>query len=78
MADGAASGFEIGEIRGVTMDVKNYVSGRIVDGRIRIRRGIVEDPIDLVIGLLGGLSLLRGNGAECNDHGGIHGNDIVK
>ena len=78
MAAGAASGFEFGDIRGVTMDVQDYVAGRIADGRISIGRGVVEEPNYLVVGLLGGSSLLRGNGAKCNDHGGIHGNDIVK
>ena len=72
-----ASGFGIGEIRSVTMGVQDHVTVIIADGRISIGRGGVEEPNDLFVGLLGGSSLLRGNVAKCNEHGGIHGNDIV-
>ena len=48
----------------VTMDVQDNVAGRIADGCIRIVRGVVEEPNDLVEGLLGGSSFLRGNGSE--------------
>ena len=78
MASGAFSGFGIGEIRGVTMDMQYHVAGRIADGHIRIGRVVVEDPNDLVVGLLGGSVLLRGSGAEYNDHGWIDGNGIVQ
>ena len=47
-------------------------------GCIRIGRGVVEEPNDLVVGLLSGSSLLRGNGIKCNEHGGIDGNGIVQ
>ena len=77
MAAGAASGFGLGEIQGITMDMQDHVAGIIPDGRIMIGRGVFEEPNDLVVGLLGGSSLLRGNVAKCNEHGGIHGNDIV-
>ena len=60
------------------MDVQDHVSERIAGGCIRIGRGVVEDPNDLVVGLLGGSSLLRSNGAECNEHGGIDRNGIVQ
>ena len=78
MAAGAALGFGIGEIQGVTMDIQDDVSGRIADGRIRIGRGVVEEPNDVVVGLLGGLRLLRGNEDECNENGGINGNSIIQ
>ena len=64
MAAGTASGFGIGEIQGVTMYVQDHVAGRIEDGRIRIGQGVVEEPNELIVGLLGGSSLLRGNGAK--------------
>ena len=54
MAVGATSGFGLGDIRGVTMDVKDHASDRISDGCTRIGRGVVEKPNYLVIGLLGG------------------------
>ena len=60
------------------MDMQDHVSGIIADGRIRIRQGVVEEPNDLVVGLLSGSSLLRGNGIKCNEHGGIDGNGIVQ
>ena len=59
------------------MDVQDHVAVRIADGSISIERGVVEEPNDLVVGLFGGSSLLRGNGAECNEHGGIDGNGII-
>ena len=59
------------------MDVQDHVARRIADGRIRIGRGVVEEPNDLIVGLLGGLGFLCGNGAECNRHGGFDGNGIV-
>ena len=60
------------------MNVQDYVSGRITGGCIRIGRGVVEEPNDLVVGLLSGSSLLHGNEAECNENGGIEGNGIVQ
>ena len=61
MPAGADSGFGIREIIGVTMDIQYHFSVRIADGCIGIGRDVVEEPNDLVIGLLGGSSLLRGN-----------------
>ena len=63
MAAIAASGFGLVEILGVTMDVQDRVAVRIAYGCIRIEQGVVEEPNDLVVGLLGGSSLLRGNEA---------------
>ena len=60
------------------MDMQDHVSGIIADGRIRIGQGVVEEPNDLVVVLLRGSSFLCGNGSECNDHGGIHGNGILQ
>ena len=54
VAAGAASVFGPREIRGVTIDMQDHAAGRIVDGRISIGRGVVEEPNDLVVGLLGG------------------------
>ena len=53
------------------MDVQDHVSGIIADGGIRIGRGVVEEPNELIVGLLGGSILLRVNGADCNKHGEI-------
>ena len=78
MAVGVDSGFGLREIRGITMDVQDHVASIIEDGCIRIGQGVVEEPNDLVVGLIGGLSLLRGNGSECNKNGGIDGNGIVQ
>ena len=77
MPAGADSGFGIREIIGVTMDIQYHFAVRIADGCIGIGRGVGEDPNYLVLGLLGGSSVLRNNGAGCNKHGGIHGNGIV-
>ena len=63
MAARVDSGFGIREIRDVTMDVQDHVVDRILDVSIRIGRGVVEETNDLVLGLLDGSSLLRGNGA---------------
>ena len=78
VAAGAALGFGLGEIRGVITDVRDHVAGRMADGCIRIVRGVVEDPNDLVVGLLGGSSFLCSNGAKCNEHGGIGIKGIVQ
>ena len=74
----ATSGFGVGDIRGVTMDMQDHVTERIADGRIRIGRGVTEEPNYLVVGMLVGSSLMRVNGAKCNEYGGIHRNDIVQ
>ena len=78
MAAGAASGFGLGEIQGITMDMQDHVAGIIPDGRIMIGRGVFEEPNDLVVSLIGGSSFLCGNGFECNENGGIDRNGIVQ
>ena len=78
MAVGTASGFGLRELQGITMDVEDHVDGRILDGRIRIGRGVFEEPNDLVVSLIGGSSFLCGNGFECNENGGIDRNGIVQ
>ena len=39
--------------------------------------GIVEDPEDLIIGLLGGLGFLGGDRAEGGNHGRVNSNGVV-
>ena len=78
VAAGAALVFGLIGIRGVTLDVQDHVASKIAYDRIRIGRGVVEERNDLVLGLLVSSSFLRGNGAECNKHGGVDNNGIVQ
>ena len=55
---GAAPCIWIRKIVGVAVYMEDYVTGRIADGRARMGGGVVEEPEDLIIGLLGGLGLL--------------------
>ena len=39
------------------MDMEDHVTSRIADGRASMGGGVVEEPEDLIIGLMGGLGL---------------------
>ena len=52
---GAALCLWLRKIRGVTVEMEDHVTGRIADGRVRMGDGVVEEPEDLIICLLGGL-----------------------
>ena len=60
------------------MDMEDHVTRRIADGCTRMGGGIVEEPEDLIIGLLGGLGLLGGDRAKGGKHGRVDGYGVVQ
>ena len=44
-------------VGGVAMYMEDHVTDQIADGRARMGGGVVEEPEDLIIGLMGGLGL---------------------
>ena len=78
MPIGAAPCLWFQKIGGVAVDVENYVTGQIADGRARMGGGVVEEPEDLIIGLICGLGLLGGDRAGGSKHVRFDGNGIVQ
>ena len=66
------------KIGGVAVDMEDDVTSQIADSCARMGGGIVEEPEDLIIGLLGGLGLLGGNRAKGGKHGRVDGNGLVQ
>ena len=60
------------------MDMEDHVTRRIADGCTRMGGGIVEEPEDLIIGLLGGLGLLGGDRAKGGKHGRFDSYGVVQ
>ena len=60
------------------MDMEDHIIDRIAYGRARMGGGVVEDPEDLIIGLLGGLGLLGGDRADVSKHGWVNGYGVVQ
>ena len=47
--------FWLGEVRGFTVDVQDHVAGRVANGNVRVRGGIIEQPQGFVICFVGAL-----------------------
>ena len=60
------------------MDMEDDVTSQIADSCARMGGGIVEEPEDLIIGLLGGLGFLGGNRYEGSKHGRVDVNGVVQ
>ena len=60
------------------MGMEDHITGRIADGRARMGDGVVEEPEDFIIGLLGGLGFLGGDRAEGGKYGRVNGNGVVQ
>ena len=78
MPAGAALCLWFRNIGDVTVDMEDHVIGRISDSRDRMGDGIVEEPEDLIIGLLGGLGLLGGDRYEGGKHDRVDVNGVVQ
>ena len=78
MATGAASCAGFGKVQGVAVDVDNHVTCSVPNGGVGIVIGIIEEPQGCVVGLFGGLRLLGREGDKGNEHGGIHGDGLIK
>ena len=61
--EGAAQCLWLQKIVGVAVDMEDHVTDQIADGRARMGGGIVEEPEELIIGLLVVPGLLGGNRA---------------
>ena len=66
------------KIGGVTVEMEDHVTVQIADGCARMGSGVVEEPEDLIVGLLGGLGLLGGDRAEGGKHGQVEGYGILQ
>ena len=60
------------------MDMEDYVTAVIADGCTRMGGGVVEEPEDLIIGLLVRLGLLGGDRAKGGKHGWFDGYGLVQ
>ena len=76
--DGAAPCLWLQKIRGVAVDMEDHVTGRIADVHARMGGGVVEEPEDLIICLLGGLGLLGVNRSKGGKHGRVDGDGVVQ
>ena len=60
------------------MDVQDYVAGRVANGRVRVRGGIIEQPQGFVICFVGALGLGCSDGTKGDNHGDVDGDSIVE
>ena len=60
------------------MGMEDHITGRIADVCARMGDGVVEEPEDFIIGLLGGLGFLGGDRAEGGKYGRVNGNGVVQ
>ena len=49
MSTRSTTGFWLGEVQGVTVDVQDHVAGGVENVRVRVRGGIIEQPQDFII-----------------------------
>ena len=59
------------------MQVKDHVAGNVTNGGSGVGCSVVEEPDGCIVGTFSGMSLVSGDGAECDEHGGINGDGIV-
>ena len=78
VAAGTASGFWLRKVGGVTVDVQDHVAGVVADGRVWMRGGVIDQPKDGAVGVLGGFGLLGCEGAKSDLHGWVDGNGIIQ
>ena len=57
MATGAAAGTGCGKLQCGAVDVYNHVAGGVLNGGVRVRICIFEEPQGCIVGLFGGLRL---------------------
>ena len=50
----------------------------LADGRVWMRGGVIEQPKDGVVGVLGGFGLLGCEGAESDLNGWVDGNGVIQ
>ena len=70
--------FGLKKVGNMAVDMEYHVTFRITDGQARMGGGAVEDPKDLIIGILGGLGLLGGDRDEVGKHGRVECYCIVQ
>ena len=78
MSAGAAASFGLGEVGSVAVDDEDHVAGTIGNDGVGMGRSVVQELFHLGEGLLGGIGLLRGNGAERGEHSEVNGARIIK
>ena len=71
MSDGAAAGFWMGEVRGVTVDMQDHVTGGVANGRVRVSDSIVEQPQGFVMCFVGSLGLGCSDRTKGDEHGDV-------
>ena len=70
--------FRIGEVRGVTLDMQDHVAGGVVNGRVQVSGGIVEQPQGFVVCFFCALGLDCSDRDKGDEHGDVDGNCIVE
>ena len=78
ISSSAGACFRGGEIRGVAVNLENHVAGVVADNGIRVRSAVVQELGDGLECGMCSVGLLRGDGSNGSEHGGVNSPCIIE